>query len=295
MKKIIVALSAFVLGAVLVLEHADAASRLGGGRSLGAQRQSVAPQKPGTPPSQQAAQPAPAQPAPAGAGRWLGPLAGLAAGLGLGWLFSQSGFGGVIGAILMALLAGVAVMALLRLIARPRPDDEPQARYAGLDNGTIKAGTIAAGTITAPPPSQLPGAAGTQPSYRTRIGSNIPAGFDADGFLREAKRNFIRLQEVNDRSDIERLREVTTAEMFEELKGEFAARAGAQQTDVVSLEAALLNVATENGLHWASVRFSGSIREQAQALAEPFEETWHLQKPGDGSSGWLLAGIQQAA
>jgi predicted lipid-binding transport protein (Tim44 family) len=284
MKKFIVAIFAVVLGAVLAAEPADAASRLGGGRSLGVQRQSVTPQRPATAPSQQqAAQPAPAQPQPAGASRWLGPLAGLAAGLGLGWLFAQGGFGGVIGAILMALLAGVAVMALLRLVARPRAEERPQARYAGPGHDAM----------TAPPPSQLPGDVGTQPNYRARTESSVPAGFDADGFLREARRNYLRLQEINDQGDLARLREVTTPEMFEGLKGEFIARAGTQQTDVVTLDAALLEVVTEDKLHWASVRFSGSIREKAQAVAEPFEEIWHLQKPVDGSTGWLLAGIQQ--
>jgi len=64
---------------------------------------------------------------------------------------------------------------------------------------------------------------------------------------------------------------------------------------VVTLNAALLELVTEGGLHWASVRFSGSIREQAGAPAGPFEEIWNLQKPADGSSGWLLAGIQQSS
>jgi len=59
------------------------------------------------------------------------------------------------------------------------------------------------------------------------------------------------------------------------------------------LNAALLELVTEGGLHWASVRFSGAIREEANALAEPFEEIWHVRKPVNGSSGWLLAGIQQ--
>jgi predicted lipid-binding transport protein (Tim44 family) len=63
----------------------------------------------------------------------------------------------------------------------------------------------------------------------------------------------------------------------------------------VALDASLIEVVTEDRLHWASVRFSGSIREHASARAEPFEEIWHLQKPVDGSSGWLLAGIQQVS
>jgi predicted lipid-binding transport protein (Tim44 family) len=64
---------------------------------------------------------------------------------------------------------------------------------------------------------------------------------------------------------------------------------------VVTLNATLLELVTEGGLHWASVRFSGSIREQAGTPAGPFEEIWNLQKPADGSSGWLLAGIQQSS
>jgi len=282
MKGFFVALVALALGAGLMPEDAQAKGRLGSGRSVGAQRQATPPQKQATPPSQQAAPAAP-QPQPAGMSRWLGPLAGLAAGLGLGWLFAQGGFGGIMGTILMALLAGFVVMMLLRLFVRRRP--EPQvAQYAGLG----------AETVVAPPPSQLPlTAAGAQPNDRGRVAPGIPTGFDVEGFLKEAKRNFVRLQEANDRGDLERLREVTTAEMFDALKGDIVARAEPQQTDVVALNATLLEVTTEGSMHWASVRFSGSIREEARETAMPLEEVWNLQKPVDGSGGWRLAGIQQ--
>jgi predicted lipid-binding transport protein (Tim44 family) len=82
--------------------------------------------------------------------------------------------------------------------------------------------------------------------------------------------------------------------MFDALQGDTNGRADRQQTDVVTLNAALLELVTERDLHWASVRFSGSIRDEASAPAEPFEEIWNLCKPVSGSSGWLLAGIQQA-
>jgi predicted lipid-binding transport protein (Tim44 family) len=81
--------------------------------------------------------------------------------------------------------------------------------------------------------------------------------------------------------------------MFDALQGDVAAQVGGDPTDIVTLDASLIEVVTEGRLHWASVRFSGSIREHASAQAKPFEEIWHLQKPVDGSSGWLLAGIQQ--
>ena len=155
--------------------------------------------------------------------------------------------------------------------------------YAGLGNETV----------AAPPPSQLPGDVGAQPNYRSQFVSNIPAGFDVEAFLNEARRNFQRLQQANDRGDLARLRQVTTEDMFNTLKDDAAGHSGAQQTDVVTLNAALLEVVTEGELHWASVRFSGSIREEASAPAEPFEEIWHMRKPVNGSSGWLLAGIQQ--
>ncbi len=277
MKKLIVSLFTLVFGAGILAEDVQAA-RLGGGRSLGAQRQITAPPKQATPPAQQQQ---PAAPQPSGPGRWFAPLAGLAAGLGLGWLFAQGGFGPAIGAFLMALLAGAVVFALMRLSKRRTQGS--QVQYAGFGNETV----------AAPPPSQLPGDAGVQPNYRSQFVSNIPAGFDVEGFLRESRRNFLRLQEANDRGDLARLRQVTTEDMFNALKDDVVGHSGAQQTDVVTLNAALLELVTEGGLHWASVRFSGLIREEANALAEPFEEIWHVRKPVNGSSGWLLAGIQQ--
>jgi len=276
MKKLTVSLFTLVFGASILADDVEAA-RLGGGRSIGAQRQVTATPKQATPPTQQ--QPATA-PQPSGPGRWLAPLAGLAAGLGLGWLFAQGGVGAVASTLLMALLAGAIVFALMRVLSKQRAS-RPQ--YAGFGNETV----------AAPPPSQLPGDAGVQPNYRSQFVSNIPAGFDVEGFVKEARRNFLRLQEANDRGDLPRLRQITTEDMFNALKGDVAEHSGVQQTDVVTLNAALLELVTEGELYWASVRFSGSIREEASAPAEPFEEIWHLRKPVNGSSGWLLAGIQQ--
>ena len=138
-------------------------------------------------------------------------------------------------------------------------------------------------TVVAPPPSQSAGVAPLP-------ASKLPAGFDEAGFLKAAKLNFIRLQAANDSGRIDEVREFTTDALFEELKSEIR---GEQQTDVVSLQADLLEVATESEKHWASVRFSGLIREAPGATPAEFEEVWNLVKPADGSSGWLLAGIQQ--
>ena len=293
MKRFFIAVCVLALGAALTIDSSEAA-RLGGGRSLGAQR-SAPMQRQAQPaaPAQAAkpAQPAPAAPAPAAGNRWLGPIAGLAAGLGLGWLIGQGGLGGMIGSVMMMLLVAFAAMALFRWFARRNTEATAPVQYAGIGAGT---GTgLGNETVAAPPPSQMPSAE-AGPDFRSQFQPQIPVGFDADGFLKQAKLNFVRLQEANDRGNVDALREITTEDMYAELKLDLLERAGrTQQTDVVTLTASLLEVVTEGNLHWASVRFAGSIRETPNNAPVAFEEVWHLQKPADGKTGWLLAGIQQ--
>lgn len=216
---------------------------------------------------------------------WLG-IAAVLLGLAIGGL----AFGGVIGAffaghpllstllgaLLVALLA-FAALALVRMLRAPRAAP-PAFQYAGLGSETV----------AAPPPSQAAGFDARVAAGPAR--THVPAGFDIAGFLRAAKENFIRLQMANDSGRLEELRDMTTTGMFETLRAEAGA---GQQTDVVTLNADLLEVATEGGRHRASVRFSGLVRETPGAAPASFEEVWNLMKPADGSSGWLLAGIQQ--
>ena len=112
--------------------------------------------------------------------------------------------------------------------------------------------------------------------------------------MKQAKKSFLDLQAANDTGDVGAIRDFTTDEMFDVLQQDIAARGPqAQRTDVVTLNADLLEVVTEGNMHWASVRFAGMIREEQSDAATPFEEIWNLRKPADGSSGWMLAGIQQ--
>lgn len=293
MKRLFITVCALALGAALTIDSAEAA-RVGGGRSAGAQR--AAPMQRQAQPAAPAQAAKPAQPAPAApatGNRWLGPLAGLAAGLGLGWLLGQGGLGGMIGSVMMMLVVAFAVIMLFRFFSRRNAQASPPVQYAGLGAGT--GAGLGNETVVAPPPSQMPTAeAGSQPDFYSQFQPQIPAGFDAEGFLKQAKLNFVRLQEANDRGNVDALREITTEDMFASLKVDLIERAGrTQQTDVVALTASLLEVVTEGNLHWASVRFAGSIRETPNAAPVDFEEVWNLQKPTDGKTGWLLAGIQQ--
>jgi predicted lipid-binding transport protein (Tim44 family) len=121
-----------------------------------------------------------------------------------------------------------------------------------------------------------------------------PPGFDPAPFVAQAKQQFRRLQAAYDRGDRGLLADVTTPEMLAELTRELDARRADGPTEVVTLDADIVEVVREGDRYVASVRYRGTLREDGNA-AQPFEEMWHLVKPVDGSSGWLLAGIQQYA
>jgi len=126
--------------------------------------------------------------------------------------------------------------------------------------------------------------------------SSLPPGFDAPAFERIAKLIFIRMQAANDTGDLEDLRQFATPEMFATFRLELQDRKGtAQQTDVVQLDAQVLDFAQEAERQIVSVRFHGLIREEKDAPAAPFDEVWHLVKPADGSREWAIAGIAQSA
>ncbi len=290
--KIAVLALALSLGLGMIVESAEAA-RIGGGRNMGAQRSIT--QRQATP--AQAAPQAAAAPAAPQQNRWLGPLAGLAAGLGLGWLLSQGGMG----PMLMGFLVLAAGIALVMFLARKRLGQAQMqpgmAANAGI--GPMKYAGLGNETVAAPPPSQMPtdaaptGAAWGAPAPAS---ATIPAGFDTAGFLKQAKLNFIRLQEANDQADLQTLRDVANDKLYEQLAADIRHRTGSSQhTDVVTLEASLLEVVTEGDEHWASVRFSGQISETPGSAPTPFSEVWHLSKPVTGDTGWQVAGIQQVS
>jgi len=119
----------------------------------------------------------------------------------------------------------------------------------------------------------------------------VPDNFDAPAFLDDARQSFVRLQSAWDRSDLRELDECTTDEMFNSLTHELRVRTGPTQTEVVELTASLLGIETAAGEYRASVRFSGNLKVNGED--ERLDEVWNLSRPVDGSTGWLLAGIQQ--
>ena len=306
MRKLLSVLIALTGFSMIALD-ADAARRMGGGRSVGKQREAISPQQaaPRTPPQQQGAQnapaqrqatpPAPAQPQPSRLSRWLGPLAGLAIGAGLASLFLNNGLGGALAGLLLIAALVMGAIFLVRLLRGGRTREAP-LQYAGAS----PYGRVEPTSTPQPAPASYPGAGGAAPHSVAATTSDAsagrwPADFDAAEFVRHAKINFAKLQDAHDRKDLPALVDFLTPGMYQEIEADIrAAGAAPQKTEIVTLDAEVLDVAVEDAQYVVSVRFSGLIREESGAAPEPFTELWHLVKPLSGRSGWQLAGIQQA-
>ncbi len=315
------------LGLALVLAlsgiNAEAAKRMGGGKSFGKQSNNVTQQAaPATPaaPAQNAVAPKPGAPAaaPAAAPKrpWGAMLGGLAAGLGLAWLANSLGLGEAFGNMLMFGLLALGVMMAIGWFMRNRR--QQPATQQGSPFAFQGAGNVPVSESRPYRPENVGNDASARPFERSNlspldggttggsmIGSalmgsqtwGIPAGFDSEGFLKAAKTNFVTLQAAWDRSDIPALRAMMTDAMLGEIKTQLAERethtgSAPNHTEVVMIDARLLGIEELADEYMASVEFSGMIREEPSAGPSPFREVWNMTKARNGGAGWLVAGVQ---
>lgn len=310
-----VAFSALLVGAPIMEAEAK---RLGGGGNIGRMAPSkttpsATPAKPASPqqatPGQQAANPAQAAPAAAGqAARssWMGPLAGIAAGLGLAALASYLGLGEELMSLMLILLAVVVLFAVFRMFAARRQAPagsygQPAMAKSGYGNNEL--GAEARTNVSWPPSSGGAGsAAGSfNPAAATASAPATVAVSDQEiqQFVSVARDQFTKLQSVWDSGDIHALAEFCTPEMTRELSHQIAARKGeVNQTQVVNLDVEWLGMTEAKDdfgkpVDEVQIRFSGLIRESADAAAIDFDEVWTLHRVKNGDAGWMLAGITQ--
>jgi predicted lipid-binding transport protein (Tim44 family) len=306
------------------------ARRMGGGGNLGAQR-SITPQKAApapaapagnatsqsSPPASQPAAPTSATapkaapgatpaPAPSGMSRWLGPIAGIAAGLGLAALMSHLGLSEGFGSILLLGLIIFAGIYVLRMFLGRRQTSTGPMQYAGAAtsgrDGAPSAFTPlppVAPSWRIPSTAELDGQPASAPAAEALnydvARKALPQGFDAAAFAKEAKRQYVQIQHSYDNADRVALSSVMTADMAKEIGRELDDRGMHQPTEIVTLDAEVLDVSTEDDTYWVSVRFTGLVKEDGEPLQHSIDEVWNLTKPVKGGSGWLLAGISQLA
>lgn len=284
------------------------ARRFGGGLSFGRQssnilkqRRAVPPPKAATPAASSRATPsanrASGQSAAAprsGLSRFMAPFAGILAGLGIAALLSHLGLSGAFFELLFLVafiaLAVMAIRFVLRRLGNPGALAAQASQRSALGAQTSgRQPVMSPSAATASPmarmaesPKQV-----VQPHDPSWF---IPADFDLDAFLENAKNQFRAIQAYWDKASWQELSQYLTPDLLAELQSSQMVQPN-QNTEILLLNAELLGIETLKQGYLASVRYSGLIRETPQAEAVHFNEVWNLHKTDQ--TGWMVAGIQQ--
>jgi predicted lipid-binding transport protein (Tim44 family) len=248
--------------------------------------------------------------------RQRGGLMGMLGGLALGGLLGALLFGGAFEGInfLDILLFGAVAFMLFKLFAARRraPGAEPAA-----------AGGYPAGGHSAEPESEAapayqrqaqsgagqPGPAGfntdllfggnraaaaptdgSAPAYPA-----VPADFDTPAFMRGAKSAYEMMQAAWDAGDLAELRALTTDKVFGELQDQLRARGNTvNRTELLNVDAELLEVRDVGNERQAAVLFDVLMREAAGEEPIQVREVWHfVRSKNSRQPTWFLDGIQQ--
>lgn len=256
MKKIFAILLVTLMGLIFVANDAMA-GRFGGGRSFGVSRSTSSYARNNYSSSYMRNTQSPRQ------NRWAGALTGLAIGGLLTSLFMGHSLAG--GGLMLIVLMG-AVMLLLAFFRRSANNPYQSAHIYRMQN---------------------------QQQYAPSSSASLAPHFDEADFLRKAKVLFIRMQAAFDQKNLQDLSQFTTPTVFAEIKMQLQERGAAENiTDVVTLEAELLDLNAESRQQTASVRFTGLIKEDRNAPAIHINEVWHLCTTAN-SDTWQVAGVQQ--
>lgn len=276
---------ALCLGLTLSLD-ASAGKRMGGGKSFGSApthqtRQADAPTSAAQPAAAGTAGTAAtaaagrAAPATSGASRWLGPLAGIAAGGLLAAMFMGDGFEGI--QFLDILLLGLIAFVIFKLFAARRQAQGQPAMAGGMQRQM---------------PQQAPIFGGASTSAAAAI--NAPAWFDEQRFIEAGRTHFLALQQHWDAAEMDKIAEFVTPQMLSFLKEERASMGeGYQSTYIDDLSVQLDGIDELADKTVATLTFRGVAKTSRFDQGEPFSESWRMERVNGDNQPWLVAGIRQ--
>jgi predicted lipid-binding transport protein (Tim44 family) len=270
---------AMCLSLGLTMSFEAEAKRLGGGKSFGSApshqtRQASSPTSTATAPT------AGRQPAAAsGASRWLGPLAGLAAGGLLASMFMGDGFEGL--QIMDMLIFGLIAFLLFRFLAARRKQAGPVTA-----NGAPMQREMPAA------PASIFGGNGAAAAIKPVI--NAPAWFNEQSFINAGREHFLSLQQHWDANEMDKIGEFVTPQLLEFLSRERADLGeGFQSTYIDNLDAQLDGVDDLSDKTVATLTFTGVAKTSRFDQGEAFSESWRLERAVGDNQPWLVAGIRQ--
>ncbi|WP_027148557.1 Tim44 domain-containing protein [Methylobacter tundripaludum] len=295
------------------MSDADA-KRFGGGSSFGGRSSYSAPyQRSATPPTrsanqQQAATPnQAARPAGANRGGLMGVLGGLALGGLLGSLFAGGGFQGI--NFMDILVFGGIAFLLYKLFAAKKAGSVQQPTVYNRTADHNSASSYQEPQATQANPAGFDtdvlfkkdkNKSDSSEAYVQQdadfAAAVIPKDFDQQAFLDGARRAFTELQKAWDERDLAEIRGLTTDKVFAEIQDQLKASATENRTEILKLDAELLEVREVGSELEATVLFDSIMREDSTAQAEQVREVWHFIKPKVSiQPKWYLDGIQQLA
>lgn len=258
------------------------AKRFGGGKSFGSapsHQTRQAPQQTQAAPSQAGKQ---AAAAPSGASRWLGPLAGLAAGGLLASMFMGDGFEGI--QFMDILIFGLIAFLLFRFLAARRRQQQPaMAGHAPMQR-----------EMPQQPATSIFGGSAAPVAAAPVI--NAPAWFNEQNFVAAAREHFLSLQQHWDANEMDKIAEFVTPQLLGFLKQERAEIGDAyQSTYIDDLQIQLDGVDDDAEKTTATLTFSGVAKTSRFDQGEPFSESWRMERVQGENQPWLVAGIRQNA
>lgn len=301
MNKLLMTLAAFVMTVSLATPQLAEAKRFGGGGSFGQQKSMPVQQRKAPPQQQQAAQPprqaAGAAGAATGSAKWLGPLAGLAAGGLLAWMIFGEGFEGFqfMDVLLFGLIA-LGLFMFLRARRRQQQTAYESPQPAPIQQRENMGGYAQAGQGTAQPQtvqdsgSMIGSALGLNALHNV----DAPSWFDEASFVNNAKQHFMSVQKAWDQGDAAEIESYCTPQLYEQLQVLMAGIVvGENHTEVDTLYTEIVDQSVEDDYFVVSVRFSGFIKESHDEPSHAFNEVWHIRRLQKGEGNWQIAGIQQ--
>ncbi|MDR9497762.1 MAG: Tim44-like domain-containing protein [Hydrogenovibrio sp.] len=293
MKRLLTVLTGVVFMLGLVAPQAAEAKRFGGGGSFG---------KKYSEPTQQRQQPSKQQQqaqrqqtvANSGTSRFLGPLAGLAAGGLLAWMFFGDGFDGlqIMDLLLFALIA-FGLFALFKRFAA----SQMTARQTGQGHGPFDLNqqrTNAAADLETASPGGQGSIIGSGLGLNALHRATAPEWFRADSFEQSARAHFVAVQNAWDDGDASEIESYCTPELYlalQDLMHEVVP--GENHTEVDTLYTEIVDQIFDEDYFVVSVRFHGFIKEDKAGSAHAFDEIWHIRRLTKGEGNWQIAGIQQ--
>lgn len=290
------------------VDPADA-KRLGGNKSFGSRDSySKSYDKPAPPAknattTQQQATPNPqGGPAQGGFLSKFGGVGGMLGGLLVGGMLGSLLFGGMGGGvgvleIMLLCLAGYMVFRFIRARRSAQANPAGQAAPMGGDRFAY----AGAGGQPAPAPDADGWGALRQAQANTGGAAahehvvRLPDGVDEAEFVSGAKALFSRLQASWDRRDLADIESFTSPEVFAEIKRQAEENPTPGRTEVLMVEARVIEAANQGGRTVITVLYDALMREDpADARSVQTREVWHISRDEASSSpSWVLEGIQQ--